>query len=160
MSTLDFTRLRELLDYNPTTGIFTWRHTVSNRVGGTRAGADNRGYQQIKIDRKLYQAHRLAWCYVYGSWPPHMIDHINGIKHDNRVINLRLATNQENQQNRRTPQGGNPYIGVSWHKGRQLWQSQIRVQGKPTHLGYFGSAEEAFAMYTNVKRREHSHGNL
>ena len=160
MSTLDSIRLRELLDYNPESGEFVWRHTVANRRGGDRAGSDNRGYRQIRIDRKLYQAHRVAWCYVYGSWPPAMVDHINGIKHDNRIRNLRLATNQENQQNRRAPQGGNPYIGVSWHMGRQKWQAQIRLQGHPTHLGYFDLAEEAAEAYVAAKRKGHTHGTL
>ena len=160
MSNLDSTRLRELFNYDSNTGLFTWRHAVSNKLAGSIAGSDNHGYRQIKIDRKPYQAHRLAWCYVYGNWPPDMIDHINGIKNDNRIANLRLATNQENQQNRRAPQKNNPYIGVCWHKGRQLWQAQIRVHGMPKHLGYFATAEDASAAYLTVKRKEHTHGTL
>lgn len=160
MSTLDSTRLRELLNYDPDTGEFTWRQTVANRLCGTRAGANNHGYRQIRIERKLYQAHRLAWCYVYGVWPPYMVDHINGIKGDNRIANLRLATNQENQQNRRTPQGSNPYIGVSWNKAAKRWEAQIRLQGKPTYLGRFSTPEEAHAAYLKAKREGHTHGTL
>ena len=86
--------LKELLDYNPETGLFTW-NVYNNIKNKTTAGTFNDGYIQIKIKQKIYQAHRLAWLYVYGEWPKGQIDHINGIRDDNRIENLRDVTNRE-----------------------------------------------------------------
>jgi hypothetical protein len=76
----------ELLEYNPESGIFTWRGTNRRgRVAGCRASD---GYVKIAVDRRQYLAHCLAWLYVHGKWP-HYVEHINGIRHDDRIANLR-----------------------------------------------------------------------
>lgn len=94
-------RLKELLHYNPDTGVFTNRvRRGGNALAGGIAGCiTNKGYVHIRIDGKDYQAHRLAWLYVYGEFPKIEIDHINHIRSDNRISKLRLATHQENGKN-------------------------------------------------------------
>lgn len=94
-------RLQELLIYNTVTGIFTWK---VNRRGTAKAGTvagrpNNKGYIDISIDGKRYKAHRLAWLYITGSWPENQIDHINRIRDDNRLANLRDVTQSENLRN-------------------------------------------------------------
>ena len=93
--------LKELLHYAPDTGGFLWRKGRSNVVAGTRAGTpDKDGYVIIRIDKRHYRAHRLAWFYVIGVWPRAIIDHINRNPFDNRFCNLREATHSQNQHNR------------------------------------------------------------
>jgi hypothetical protein len=96
-------RVRELLDYHPEKGLFTWRvkHGRNSDIG-KRAGSKRGKYWQIYIDKKSYAEHRLAWLYVNGSWPTaRYIDHINGDSRDNRIENLRECTNGQNMQNQR-----------------------------------------------------------
>jgi hypothetical protein len=142
-------RLRELLHYDPVTGIFHWRIAVARRVKvGDIAGSVHRdGYRQIMIDGRRYYAHHLAWLYVHGEWPPSELDHINGVPDDNRIANLRLATpsqNQWNQGNRKNNTSG--FKGVGWHR-RRRWRAQIGINGRYIHLGYFATPEEAHQTY-------------
>lgn len=104
-SNLTPARLREVLRYNKRTGLFHWkardnRHPYnSNPIPGTLAGSiGTYGYVRICIDGRLYEAHRLAYLWVYGEWPPHQIDHKNEVKADNRWCNLRPATPLQNTQ--------------------------------------------------------------
>jgi hypothetical protein len=97
-------RLRELLDYDPETGRFIWRkdhptakHIKAGSVAGTKNG---RGYWVIGVAGAKYVAHRLAWLYVTGEWPAHLVDHENGDRLDNRFANLREATDSQNNFNR------------------------------------------------------------
>jgi len=94
--------LHQYLNYDPQTGIFTWKVKLSDKINiGQKTGCkNNRGYLLIKINKKLYRAHRLAWLYVYGYFPKFTIDHINRIKTDNRIENLRDVTIQENLKNK------------------------------------------------------------
>lgn len=103
MSDLTAERVRELLHYEPATGIFTRRIRTSNRTKvGAIVGADNgKGYLQISVDWRLYSAARLAWLYMTGEWPKEEIDHINRVRSDNRFSNLREATRSSNNCNRR-----------------------------------------------------------
>lgn len=93
--------LKYLLSYDPETGIFIWLVSKPPRISvGSIAGCVNKiGYYQITINRKQYLAHRLAWVYMTGEWPPNDIDHINGVRNDNRISNLRLATRSQNTTN-------------------------------------------------------------
>lgn len=94
-------RLRELLEYDPETGKFTWlRNRAFKALGGTHAGyLNSNGYLRITVDDVSYAAHRLAWLYVHGRWPDKTIDHINRNKQDNRIANLRDVTHSEQNYN-------------------------------------------------------------
>lgn len=154
MSKLDSTRLRELLSYDPNSGVFTWVAPTNRRIRvGARTGQVRPdGYSQLQIDGRRYLAHRLAWCYVYGDWPNGELDHINGLRSDNRVANLRVVTRSENMQNQRAPRGKNPYLGVSYHRASGRWAAQLSVAGRNTHLGLFDTPEQAQAAYTGTKK--------
>jgi len=119
------------------------------------------GYLQIYIDRRPYLAHRLAWLYVHGEWPGSgYIDHVNGNKLDNRLNNLREATNGQNMQNQVRPHKNNRsgYLGVS--RSRDRYVAQIRKNNKTYHLGVFDTPEDAHARYLHEKQRLHEYGTL
>ena len=145
-------RLRELLNYDPDTGVFTWKAPKSNRIKvGQKAGAALKhvDYRQIGIDGTTYRAHRLAWMYVYGEDPgPLQVDHINRDRSDNRIGNLRLTTNQENHFNL-------PCKGCYFRGDRQQWCAQITFDGVSQHLGYFMTEVEARLAYLAAKKRLH-----
>ena len=150
-------RLREILHYDSTTGVFTWAVRTSNCINvGEIAGAlQNKSYWHIRADGGSYQAHRLAWLYIYDEWPKGEIDHIDGNRLNNRIANLRDVSNIVNQQNQRRAQRHNKtgFLGVSPHLGK--FHASIRIDGKKTHLGSFDSPELAHAAYVNAKRVHH-----
>lgn len=151
--------LKKYLHYNPDTGIFTWVNRC--KYGGVKAGdiagyQDKFGYCRIKLNNKNYRSHRLAWLYMTGLFPVDMIDHINSIKNDNRFINLREASNQENHFNvpkRRDNTSG--YKGVSWHKGSNRWQANATIDKKYKHLGRFDIPELASQAYQEFCAKHH-----
>ena len=158
MTELTQERLQELLHYDPETGIFTNLKSRGRVKIGSVAGSKNpNGYIYIAIDSKKYRAHRLAWLYVHGNFPEKCLDHINEVKDDNRIVNLRLATNLENHQNQSSPRTNNTsgFNGVGWHKFSGKWLARIMANGKHKHLGYFDTAEEASAVYLAAKRKLH-----
>jgi hypothetical protein len=152
-------KLKEILEYDAELGIFRWKVRRGGRAAaGDIAGTLNRyGYLDIQIDNKKYKSHRLAWLFVYGVMPHEMIDHINAVKTDNRLKNLRLATNSQNQQNQRNPQINNTsgYLGVSFHKSNNCFVAHIKIDGKSKHLGCFNTAELAYEAYLLAKRQAH-----
>lgn len=156
MSKLDSTRLRELLDYNPDTGVFTWVAPTNRRIRvGARTGQIRPdGYVQLQVDGVRYLAHRVAWCYVYGDWPPGELDHINRARNDNRIANLHVVTRSENMRNQSAARGSNPYLGVSLHKASGRWAAQLSIAGHNTHLGLFDTAEQAQAAYAAEKQAQ------
>ncbi len=152
-------RVQELLSYDEKSGIFKWRINRCNISAGTVTGClSKNGYLHIRIDKKLYLAHRLAWVYVHGSFLGAQIDHINGVRSDNRLCNLRLATNSQNQQNRKAAQSTSStgVIGVAAHKrGKKPFQARIKKNGAMKSLGYFSSPELANSRYLEEKRQLH-----
>ena len=150
--------LKALLHYDPDTGVFTWR---VNRKGGVKVGdttgyiAKN-GYVQIGVSNKLYYAHRLVWLYVYGVWPEYDIDHIDGVRANNKLVNLRKATRTENNQNtRKDSTNVSGLRGVYWHRAAQKWCAEIAVKGKKTYLGLFNTKELAHEAYLKAKETLH-----
>jgi hypothetical protein len=142
-------QLKLLLRYEPDTGLFFWLSNKGTAKAGDVAGATaSNGYTNICIDRRIYKAHRLAWLYVYGAPPSNQVDHINGVKNDNRIANLRQATNFENSQNHTS-------FGVHLHKEKNKWQARIRVRDKRLHLGYFESKQDAVSAYLKAKEIHH-----
>ena len=153
-------RLRGALHYDPATGQFTWLSAGSRRAGkvagGDGGGLHYEGYWVIHVDGRSYRAHRLAWLYTHGEWPAEQIDPINGDRADNRIVNLREATNRENQQNRaKRADNTSGYMGVSWQKIPGKWQAQIMKAGRKYHLGRYDTAEEAHAAYLAAKAQMH-----
>jgi hypothetical protein len=149
-------RLREVLHYNPETGVFTWRVTSSNRaLAGSVAGAiDGHGYQLIGVDRVRQRANRLAWLYMTGEWPEYFVDHIDGDALNNRWENLRHATNAENMQNRRKPRSdkkNGKLLGTCFHALSGKWGARIRANNAIRSLGYFDTEAEAHAAYMRAK---------
>ncbi len=154
-------RLKEVLDYDRTTGIFRWRKRISIRITvGSEAGQRNRGYVLINIDGKRYRAHRLAWLYVTGSFPRYEIDHINGIRDENRFCNLRDVPRLINGQNHRKADCDSKtgFLGVT--KRKNGFVAQISTKGKNFNLGIFPSAEKAHKAYIKAKRQIHIGGTL
>lgn len=154
-------RLKELLYYNPLTGIFTWQvyRSPIARVGYIAGTFDSHGHRQICVQRKLYGAQRLAWFYFYGTWPKNDIDHRNRIKDDNRISNLRdvpTALNCQNVVDARSNSKSN-LLGV--HRTKYSFIAQIAVSGKKTHIGSFKTAQEAHVAYLEAKVKLHP-GNL
>lgn len=156
-------RLREVLKYHPDSGVFVWRVDRGYRFkAGSVAGCiDPKGYTRIGVDGLQYMAHRLAWLYMTGEWPPAGFDpdHENQCPTDNRWINLRLASKTQNACNRganRNNVAG--FKGVYWHKKVGKWIAAIGVGGKNVHLGCFSSPEEAAAAYD--KAALDMHGNF
>lgn len=144
-------RLKEVLDYDASTGIFTWKVTLSSRApkGKVAGSLDKLGYLRIRIDNVEYKSHRLAWFYFYGTMPTKNIDHKNGVPNDNRISNLRDCTQLENCQN-------NKAKGVHYVKLRGNWQAKIMYKRKIHHLGTFKTEEEARAAYLEAKAKLHT----
>lgn len=152
-------RLRELLAYDPNTGVFTWRLGRGRVKAGYVAGAPNgKGYLLIKIDGKNHKAHRLAWLYMHGEWPSSEIDHKDRVKTNNRIQNLRAVTRSENSQNKTLPKNNtSKFRGVYWHKRDRRWVAKIAINGKRKHLGHFDTAESASAAYLDAAAQMHTH---
>jgi hypothetical protein len=145
--------LTQMLHYDPETGIFTWRISRGSVKAGRVAGTShNRGYRQIIINKRLYLVHRLAWFYVHGEWPPNDVDHINHVRADNRISNLRLATHSQNQANMHTRRRGVGLKGVSWDKERRMWLAQLFAMGKRRLAARFKTEEEAHTAYMEAAR--------
>jgi len=152
MSNIDCNQLREILEYQPETGLFFWKKKRNGiSVGQMAGGKDRDGYIRIRIDNVKYAAHRLAWMYIHNDFPKNFIDHINGIKIDNRICNIRDVTRSENMQNLFKPQGRNIYIGVYKNQNANTWYSKIEINGKQIRLGTFKTPEEANIAYKKAK---------
>lgn len=155
-------RLRELLDYNPETGVFTWRQRTGSRalVGqATSQRPSPVGYLRIRLDGTLHYAHRLAFLWVTGAFPTHQVDHINGDKTDNRWCNIRLVKDRENRQNLGGARRDNivGLLGVSKSRSGPGYRARIQVDGKQHAVGVFPTPEQAHAAYLAAKKDLHTH---
>jgi hypothetical protein len=152
--------LKQILNYDPTKDEFTWLVTTNRRIKiGDRAGSINKttGYRQIRINGKLYQEHRLVWLWHHGYLPTEQIDHKNGDGSDNRISNLREATNAENSQNKgKRKNNTSGFTGVTLHKPTGKWKAYITKDGKRYHLGLFDAREEACDAYLKSKSELHT----
>lgn len=141
-----------IFDYRD--GNLYWKVSNSNRVkiGALAGGVYGDGYRHVKIDGKLYYAHRLVFLYHYGHLPK-FLDHIDGNRSNNDIFNLREATNRENQMNRKKNKSmnGKPtsseYKGVCWDEHREKWLARITIDGKQKYLGLFASEIAAALAY-------------
>lgn len=142
--------IKTLVDYDPETGLFS--------KNGWAIGSYNDGYLRLYLQKNMYGAHRIAWTYMHGDWvpPDTIVDHMNGVRHDNRIANLRLVTHMENMQNKLKPQGKNPFLGVTRGRFSSKWQANIYSNGKRLNLGCsFSTPEEARDAYLKAKRELH-----
>lgn len=149
---LKLERLKELLSYERATGLFRWkaRTSASSRVviGDVAGGPDRDGYIVIRVDGRLYLAHRLAVFYVTGEWPRDDVDHRDLNRSNNEWRNLRCATESQNLANQKlmcTNTSG--FKGVSWDKTAKRWTAQIEVRGRKLRLGRFDTPEDAHSAY-------------
>lgn len=152
MRKVTISRLREVLDYNPKTGQFRWRISNGRRaVAGEIAGSvQKNGRVHIGVDGRYYTRARLAWFYVHGKWPVLQLDHRNCIRDDDRIDNLREATNQQNVANRGS------YTGRSKGTIRRpsgKWRARIRVNNKLISLGDFVTEAEASEAYRTAAQK-------
>ena len=147
-------RVRDLFTYEPDTGSLRWRTGSPKRTAGAIAGTQNgaHGYRCVQVDGRSCQVHRLIWGIVYGEYPDTVIDHINGVRDDNRIKNLRLATESENHANSKlysTNTSG--FKGVRRTRfGR--WQARIWIDHTEIHLGNFDTPEQAAERYMAAAR--------
>lgn len=158
------TRLRELFDYNPETGIFT-RRPPAKRKAGNRLSYFNKpagslhnihGYVSIHIDGEKFRASRLAWLYMTGEWPQHEVDHINGNRANDSWANLREANSSEQKMNTAIRSDNTSGVkGIGWNKRQGKWHARIKAYGVQTHLGYFDDLEQAKAARKAAEVRIH-----
>lgn len=154
--------VKECFDYDPETGLLTWRHrpqshfptensmkSQNGKFAGKVAGTISKeGYVHIHLKYRLFLGHRIAWLMHYGSLPDRLIDHINGITSDNRICNLRQCDARQNMWNkRRSSHNRSGFKGVTLSQNGKYWSATIRADGKPKHLGRYPNAELAHAAY-------------
>jgi hypothetical protein len=138
-----------ILSYDPDNGHFTWLDSASPKVRGKRAGSiSHYGYVDIRIHTKhLYKAHRLAWALMTGEWPAE-IDHINGVKDDNRICNLRAADRAQNTRNSTLRKHSQSRLkGVASYGCEGKFYAYIRINGRKTYLGSFDNPHAAHGAY-------------
>lgn len=175
MDVLNAETIRELLRYDPETGFFTWmpRHQKyfgntselkswnsrwANRKALTAINGD--GYCHGKIMKKTYKAHRVAWVYQTGDWPCGQIDHINGIRTDNRPENLREVDNSKNQKNSRLSRNNKSGVtGVCWAQKNQRWMAYIWANGRQNYIGFFDTIKDAAAARKESESQHNFHKN-
>lgn len=151
-------RVRSLFDFDPETGVLSWKNSVSHRSAGKRVGNAllKDGYRRVSVDDSSWAEHRIIWLYVHGFWPPEEIDHINGNRTDNRILNLRLANRSQNASNARKPitnSSGYKGVGLHKHHGRMRWRASICVNGKQRTLGHRDRPEDAYKLYCEAARK-------
>ncbi len=151
-------RLRELLHYDPETGVFTWIVRRGHVPAGTVAGLrSDKWYVSITIDGYVHRAHRLAWLYVHGRWPEQKIDHKNGVRSDNRLCNLRDVSSLFNSQNIVSAQSHSitGIRGVSIHATSRLkYRARIKV-GSVHICKHFSTLDEAENFYLETRKEKH-----
>jgi hypothetical protein len=168
MTKLTLDRLKQVLLYDPESGVFTWRMNMSSRArtGDVAGSPHGSWYIRIRIDDVLYYAHRLAWFYMTHEWPEQSVDHIDGDKTNTRYSNLRHASCGENSQNMRVAMGANRHsrlLGVvsrTLKSGRIVYVAHITLSKKQKHIGVFKTPDLAHAAYVSEKRKLHPFGTL
>lgn len=148
--------LKEHFEYRD--GHLWWIKPTARRTKiGDKAGTDNyTGYRNCRFFTKLYREHRLIWLYHYGVWPDQQLDHINGVKSDNRIENLRKCTNQQNSFNKKSnSSSSSSYKGVHWKKRDKVWVAQYTLNGKITWIGSFETEQEAAEAYRKTTESFH-----
>ena len=154
-------RVLELFNFDFNAGVITRRITKNyNAKAGDIVGCKALGYLQAGIDGKNYQLHRIVWLAYYGRWPIDQIDHINGIRDDNRISNFREVDDSENRKNQRISKANTSgSIGVGWHSQRNKWRAYIKLNGKNEHFGLFEFKKSAIAARKLAEQKYGFHEN-
>ena len=155
-------QLKECLHYEPETGVFTWRNHMCNRAlkGAVAGGLSGYGYPCIRVQGRRYPAHRLAFLYMTGRFPPEQVDHINHVRDDNRWRNLRAVSHAENGKNvslLSTNTSG--HNGVYWSKLHSKWHVKMKVNQKDIHIGLYDSLEDAVKARADANTEYGFHEN-
>jgi hypothetical protein len=154
-------KIKELMDYDPDTGDLTWiKPRPKIRVGEVAGSKKVNGYIGIMVLGRLYLAHRLIWLHVHGAWPKHQLDHINHDRTDNRLTNLREATQKENCKNmsiRSDNKSG--VIGVFWYERYKKWEVYIKNNGKKVYLCRITDFFEAVCIRKSAENKYGYHEN-
>jgi len=150
--------MQNKLRYDSNTGEFFWLVKTARSVPGQKAGwLNDSGYRLISVNGKKYRAHHLAWFFTHGVWPVDQLDHINGVRDDNRIDNLREATDAQNRQNMaKRVDNKSGHIGVYWAEWAGKWRAEIKAGGIRRRLGYFDSINDAITAYMNAKAQIHT----
>lgn len=151
--------LYHLFEYNKSAGLLIWKNAPkhNSQLTGLRAGTIVLGYRSIKIKGLQFKEHHLIWFIETGAFPKYELDHINGLRDDNRYENLRDISKELNQQNQRSARVDNKtgFLGVSKKNGKFYAQISSKRLDKKFSLGYFDTAEEAHLVYLEKKREIH-----
>lgn len=162
---LSVDELCDVVTYFKETGSFVWARTRKGASAGSQAGSIHaKGYITIRIHDRLYLAHRLAW-YIETGEQPEQIDHINGVKDDNRICNLRAATPNQNQHNKALNKNNTSGVkGVSWNESKKKWEARVWMDGKCNRLGRFSDLAMADAAVRQFRKDKHkdfcNHGDI
>jgi hypothetical protein len=156
MKTVSVDRLREVVEYDPKTGLFKWIHPELKWLHGKPVGRVSDGYLRFAVDGISVRAHRAAWALAYGEYPTNPIDHINGNRLDNRLENLRQATPRQNSYNKKLSCRSKTGVkGVGFDKRISLWNARIVVNGKRIYLGLFKTIDDAAKAYAVAAQLYH-----
>jgi hypothetical protein len=151
--------LRSILEYDPIVGTFTWKKSIGPRSkqGAIAGSINSNGYVTIKLGGRSYLSHRIAWLFITNEDPCDLfIDHVNGNKSDNRLINLRLCKHEENMRNSKRPMTNKSgYKGVSFDKERSKWSASISINNKTVKIGRFDTPELAHMAYCKAAAELH-----
>jgi len=157
--------IKENFRYDPDTGYLWWTKPCESKNGRRQldkpVGHVYNTHKYVRINLGLTNgqvscgAHRIAWFLHYGSWPKDVLDHINGIKNDNKIANLREVTSQQNSANAKKKSNcSSQYKGVSFNKGRKKWEARVCISYKDKRIGYYTSEEEAARAYDKAAREK------
>ena len=165
MNSITQTDCQALFKYNSDTGILTWRERSdvpknwNTRYAGTEAGSEHvYGYRNVCINYISYPVHRIVWLYVHGSWP-NEIDHINRVRNDNRLINLRSVTRSENNKNHSMQNNNTTGITGVTRRSNGIYEARISINGKRKHLGQSRSLEKAIRIRILAEKKYGYHPN-
>lgn len=148
---------KEVLNYNPDSGEFTWKidRTTRSKKGQVAGYLDENGYRHIRIGPKIYRAHRIAWEYMYGKFEGE-VDHIDNNPSNNSISNLRVCNSRQNKYNARLRKDNSSGVkGLHWYKAYKKWQVNLRINGKTKCLGYFEDLFEACCTVMSARNLHH-----
>lgn len=148
---------KEFITYDPDTGLMYWNKVINNKArSGDLCGSnvDSKGYRRVCFKGKQFRAHRVAWLLYYGCTPSAQIDHINGNRTDNRICNLRLASNAENSRNAKLSKDNTSGCsGVTYHKKAKKWAASIMYNRKQIYLGIYENILDAVQVRKEAEVR-------